>query len=226
MNLVHAKDGIDISLEEGSIHVLCIEQQKLLTDLLMDLWQQVEGGTGEWILSEKDKVLDLAKKMEFIVNPFSADCNNTRIQSKVFKGLQQTANERFFMETGELNHVISVYLEQLLSGVDYPLEFDLELDVGALLKGYHVRFAMDSDTLPERLVEYIKVQRRIMNKSIVVFYNLKQLLSAEELQLFYQDMRNEKMLCLLIEGQDWPKEEHERKHIIDMDRCIIDVEGS
>ena len=75
MKLVHAEYGIEIELKENQIPVLVIESPEKFSELIQELYLSKQGGEGKVLLSEADKLLNMGKFLELVVNPFAIDVN-------------------------------------------------------------------------------------------------------------------------------------------------------
>ncbi len=74
----------------------------------------------------------------------------------------------------------------------------------------------------ERLLEYMELNRRFFGKTLFVFYNLKALMSPEEMALFFRDALYRKFALLLLEDcQRYSIEEYEKVIIVDKDLCVF-----
>ena len=122
-----------------------------------------------------------------------------------------------------LNREIVCYLEKLIFRVPYALEYDLDLNVAALLKCYDVRIAKDNESLLEKIVEYMKVSHRICNVQIFVFVALKQYLSEKEIRQLYEFVFYEKIYLIIVDAYQGKRIPGEMHWIIDKDLCIIEL---
>ena len=87
MKAIYAKYGIELSLEENQIITLVVENPKVMSDMLRDIFRQINGEEGGWILSENDKIFPLEKTGVLLDNPLTADCNDKKILTKLYKEL-------------------------------------------------------------------------------------------------------------------------------------------
>ena len=81
---------------------------------------------------------------------------------------------------------------------------------------------ISSLSFTERLLEYMRIQRRYFDKELFIFYGIRAVMTSEERKLFYQQIMYEKLNVLLIENalnDDF--EESEAVIIIDNDLCVI-----
>ena len=78
MKAIYAKYGIELGLTENQITTLVVENPQVLSDMLRDIFRQINGEEGGWILSENEKIFSLEKATTLIDNPLRADCNEKR----------------------------------------------------------------------------------------------------------------------------------------------------
>lgn len=225
MRLAYPPYGLNMLFEEGKINVLIVENPAAVRNMLGDIWRQAEGGVGEWILSEDEKILAFSKSVACVYNVFSLDYNEKRILNKVYSEINELALSEYAVETAELNGKIVEYLDKLLINTPYYLEYKLELELGGLLKLYDVKFGIEDMPLLERLINYVKITNMVLRPQVYVFLNLKQMFSTDEIDQFYEVIRYEKVNVLLLEQTDNNVKDVEKHWIIDPDLCMIIVEN-
>ena len=225
MRMVYPPFGVDIDVSENHPAVLVMENPFMFQKLLGDLWKQLEGEEGDWILSQKDKILQISKTAVGIYNPFLLDCNEKRVLNKIYAELTETAVNVYSMETAELNGKIMDYLDALIQNVPYHLDSQIELDVSGLLKLYGIKVEMEQESLIERIIDYMKALHSVCRVDLFVFANLKHYLTDTEVMQLYELAAYEKMGLLLIEGSQKKKEISEKIWIYDQDLCMINLEN-
>ena len=223
MRLVSAKYGIDMEIRENMVNVLVVEAPDIFSRVIEELMCQIEGEPGTFILSEQDVIKTISKNADMIVNPFRVDCNEKRIQQKLFQELSVIMNESFGERTVYLQGQIISYLEELLQKVPYPLDFDVEGSMPGLLKMCHVEVVNQGDTLVEKIVNYMKALRQFCAIKVIFAVNLKLYLTLTELIELYKFVFYEKISLILLEHSDKGKLEGESICILDKDMCIINV---
>lgn len=226
MKLVYLKYDLKMELQENRVFVLSIENEAVFSEMVCDLWRQTNGEEGGFLLSEDDKIYSLSSMLEFIVNPFSIDCNNRKILSKLYKELQETASSVMQQELGGINTAALQFLEKLEMETPYSLHYRLDMDFHALLKCYDVKLEIAGESFLDKIVNYMKILHQLCGKELVVFLNLKQYLSKKEMQLLYQFAFYEKIYVMIIEGSASALGENEIGLIYDPDLCIIERQDS
>lgn len=223
MKLIHSGYQLELHLHENQITVLTIENKDAYRTLISDLWNQIEGGEGEILLSDGEKIKKISKEMELIFNPFGLDCNNRKVISKLHQELKGVSDEVLMQECAEVNRNIIEYLEKVVCLVPYAVDFAVDLDVNALLKMYDVRISCLGENLLEKIVEYLRTMNRICNVRVVAFVGLKQYLTADELEQLYEFVIYEKIYLICIESIYTKRIKGENSWILDKDLCIIEI---
>lgn len=210
-----------LRFEENSVRILVIESQPELRRFISVIQQQLRGLSGEFVLADGDNILDMAQNLLFISEVFSPDLNSKKFQSKIFRDACLVGAE-FSEEFYALISNINSLAVKIGSALEYDAvcePFDNLEDLVKLM-GFHI----DEGVLgfSERLLEYMELNRKFFGKRLFVFYNLKALMSPEEMVLFYRDALYRKFDLLLLEDcQRYSVEEYERVIIVDKDLCVF-----
>ena len=115
-------------------------------------------------------------------------------------------------------------MDTIINKIPYPIEFDVDFDINAVVKAYKVRFEDSEDAFLPRLISYCKLIHRVCSIELLVFANIKQYLTADELTAFYEELKYEHLYILDIEGAFSYKLETESCIIIDRDKCLIKLD--
>ena len=113
-------------------------------------------------------------------------------------------------------------LNELADNSSYALEFDLEFEISLLLKIFNMHLLNNAQGLLENIIEYIKAQSRICNIKNFFFINLKDYLNEKDIDMLYEFVRYEKVNLILAESHQSHVNLHEKRWILDRDRCIIE----
>lgn len=210
-----------MEIEENRISVLVIENPAELRRAIEELKQQISGAEGEFVLSENGEISDLSKKAVLVTDLFELELDSKKTAAKINQYAVRAAAE--FAE--DFQKIISD-LNRLAAKISTQLEFEasfalLENPEGLIkLLGFYVDEC--SMSFPEKIVEYMRIQRLFFGIKLFVFYNLKALLREDELILLYKSVLYEKMNMLLIEDyQRVSLVQYENTVIIDPDLCVF-----
>lgn len=221
MKLVNAELFLNINIEENKPAVLAIENPKVMTEVIGQLYELCNSGEGDFVLSEGGKQLLFERTAEIIINPFLIDFNSRKVQSKLYSELLD-AETGYVEEKALIQALIIEYLDKLAQNVPYEMiSNDLDLDSMKLFKMFEVRIEAQCNSLLEKLVEYTKILSRLLRKKLLVLVSISSYLDNNELNALYEICNYNKMKVLLIESHELYLPFHTKTYIIDNDKCII-----
>lgn len=221
MNLVNSEYMLDLPIYENKPTTLVLENPVVMNSIVENLYCQCNGGEGEFVLSENDKILSLEKIAEIIINPFAIDFNARKIQSRLYSDL--TGAESFYTEEkAQLQSLIIEFLDKLSSHVPYEMICsDVDLDLSKLFKMYDVRLDPQCNSLCERLSEYAKVISRLLREKLLILVSISHYLPPSEIENLVGMCNYLKMNILFIEAYEPSFSFTENTYIIDRDNCQI-----
>lgn len=92
MKFVHSDLSADILNDKNVFTEWILESPELYAKYLQELFSQQNGEEGQFVLSHKEKELNIAKSVEVIVNPFNVEINGRKILNKLYTELEQLSN--------------------------------------------------------------------------------------------------------------------------------------
>lgn len=223
MKLVYPEYKYQIIFDEDIINVVIIENQKEFTHLLEELLQQCGGKEGRFVLSEDDKILKISTDIQCIVNPMIMELNTKKIIDKIYEQLKETVQTtEMYLEVKKLYGMMMEFIQRTIDQYDYHLVYDDLVEEKSLFKMVDLRVAEEGNDLLSKIVDYMKLNSRLLKCKVFLFVNLKSFLTEEELKLLYKTCLYEKYNLVLIESMNRPeKNANERVLIIDKDCCEI-----
>ena len=222
MKLIHF--GLSGTLLDDGIDFAewIIESPESFSGYVLELSTQIDGNEGQFVLSDKNKELDLEKKAELIFNPFTVDINERKILNKLYMELSDLSKEEeMYIKTVELLRHLQEYMLELEQCTEYILEFDQETDMSALLKAVNIHYETRDMDFMERLVQYMKVLAVVVGIKVFMFVNLRSYLTDHQMQEVMKEMKYQNIKGLFIESQQRSCMEGVKQYIIDVDRCEI-----
>ena len=222
MKLVERELGLEIELKENVISVLVIEKVGLRLSIVEELYSQVMGKEGKWILVENEKNYELGKKAEMILEPFSLELNNKKVKNKLFQDIKVVAQDYCFAQGVELHSHICNYLETLFERIPYPVKYEEEWNLSEILKAYGVELEEECDDMCEKLINYLKLIKQECAIDVFINLNIKQYLTEEQILELYKIAKYNKIQLVMIEfNMSGEKHDCEEIYILDKDGCII-----
>lgn len=113
--------------------------------------------------------------------------------------------------------------KKVINNVDLPISLEEEINIESIFKTLHLSIE-EKDELLDNLFLLIDLENTLKFNNILVFVNLKQYLSKNELIEFYKYAIYNKIQILLIDSQAYGVTlEYEKKLIIDenLDEFVI-----
>lgn len=221
MTLAYPLLAEPILFAENKVSVLVIENATELRSVLLLLQRQCSGDKGEFVLAEDGTPMEFSRVAVLVTDPFSLEFDSRKLLTKLTQEAC-TAAEEF----ADNFHRIMVELNELGSKISLQLGFEAAFSAvesqDDLIKLMGFRVDTESLSFAEQVLEFVKLQRSFCGKKLVIFYNLKSVLSESELCSLYQSVRYEKLNLLLIESElRKQQKEFENTIVVDKDLCVF-----
>ena len=221
MKLAHYMFREMINFTENKVYVLIIEQPYLLRKTIDQLEKQTQGESGEYVLSNDQRILEFHKKAELITDPFHIAFDQKKILTKLQKNACEES-EAFIELVQELFLRMNELGSKICTAAEYDLTFSAITQAEQLIRILNFQIDAERLSMAEQLLEYMKIMRSLFGKELFILINLKSFLTKDELMSFYKAVQYEKFTLLLIESfQKDPPNELEIFKIIDQDLCEI-----
>jgi len=222
LKLVHPDWEMQIVWDEAEIPVVVIENENHLFHTLDELHRQINVGEGAFMLSHKDKQFDLAKKAALILSPWGMDFAQRKITTKLLVlAHDEVVNETNYAYTQKITSAILKYVGDLSCKLPVDLLYDFDFDITELFKIVHLRINTDDLSLPEKMLQYMKVWVQLFGECCFIFNGFRKYIDKATLSEFYQNALADKLTLLMIESDCKNKTKEEKLYIIDSDLCQI-----
>lgn len=221
MRLVYPTICQAIEINEGRTSSLVVENPEFLYEITESLKNQVDGCDGKFVLSEKDKILDISKNVELVTDFFSFDINNKSLLNKVVSTFEKVAVSPQFYER---TYVLLSDIEKFIYDISFDYNIDIicdKINIGQILKSVSIKVSNDYASILDRLFAWMELIREFDSDKLFVFINLRSFVSAEKLQIFLDTANSHQYKILLIDNCDYELLKNESRLIIDRDLCEI-----
>ncbi|WP_278336213.1 type II-A CRISPR-associated protein Csn2 [Roseburia hominis] len=209
-------------LDDNVVTEWVIEAPEEFTRYVQELYMQCEGAAGDFVLSDGEKELGIAKNVEFLDSVLDLDVNERKILGKLYADLEQLAySEKFVVRTQEMIQYLRTYIFELEQETDFMLDVDDGVDMSAIFKGNGVKLETVETGILEKIVHYIKVVRLLLKKQVFVFVNVRSYLTVRQVEQLIKEAAYQEVQILLIENVMRDCVNSERRCIIDSDKCEI-----
>lgn len=221
MKIAYEKMNTVIEVYSDIVCSLVVEESDFLFQLLTDLKRTMEGEERGIVVSENDKPISAQKSVSVVTDFVGFTLNQKPLLSKIVGELDKTAkNESNYENSQRVITQIERYILELT--LQFPCELFCEkLTVQNLLKCAGVSIVDDYETLEERLLAYMDLERDFEDKKMFIFVNLRCLIPEGRFKRMIDTALAREHRILLIDNMEYPKLEREKRHVIDADLCEI-----
>ena len=168
--------------------------------------------------------IDFDKYASFVMNIFDLDINSKKNITKVYKELNENANDYYSDLLIEMRSKLIDMLDKIVETVPYSLIYDENVDISSIYKAVNMRInQMDEDQLSQ-LCDFIRLERVVCGVSTFIVVNLKDYFNDDEINGLYEFIFYNKVNLIIIESHQTSINcPYEKNWIIDNDNCIIEV---
>lgn len=199
-----------------------IESPMLFSKYVQELYSQCQGKEGKFVLSDQNKILDIAKSVEMILNPFAIDINDKKIINKLYSQLNEVAIDGDnYLSTQEIMQVIYKYISELEQKTEHILLMEKQIDLPLLFKAAGVKHEVFEEDFVHTISRYIRVVCDVLKVKVIIFVNLRSYLSDIQLEEILMEANYQEVKILMIESHEKSCLEGVRRYIIDSDQCEI-----
>lgn len=222
MKLAFAELSNVVLSDKNQVTEWIIESPDLFARYVQELICQCEGKDGDFVLSKNDKIVEISKYMEVIINPFGIDINNKKILNKLYLDLDKLAKaEETYLQTRKMMQELIAYLMELEQKSDYLLDFEHEFELTSIFKAVGIKHEIIEEDYFEKIVRYIKIIVQVLGIKVVTFVNIRSYLSDAQMEQLLKEAFYQEIQILLIENQERSCLKDTFRYIIDIDKCEI-----
>lgn len=221
MKLLFSKCNINIVLEDERPVTLVLEDPRMLSEFIGALVQATNDEKDDFILSDGEKRLSVAKNVLIELNPFEYSLNSHKILGRLYKYIAEMGNE-FPKERTRVQESAIVYLDSVLNTIRFDdLTYELDFKDEDLFKMFNIHINEHGESLQSRLLSTIRVCSDLCFVPVVVFLNLGCFLSENEIQTITKYAAGQHLHLLLVESREPVDRVGDMRYIIDRDLCLI-----
>lgn len=210
---------IDNNLEINSneIQSVEIENKRYFYRIVDDLYTIYNGNIVEDIslLDDNNKEINYLNKFKIFVNYFDFGLNSKKYSNDILKYITNNiSDENKDLLTKQYNKIVNIY-KNILNDIDLPLLIDSEINIDNVTKLMKININTSKDLLSNLFI-LIDLENLFQTKNILIFINLKQYLTNNELEELYKYSIYNEISLLLIDSQSYGTTlNNEKKLIID-----------
>ncbi len=223
MKLVHPAINMQIEFQPEVVSEVILENQNLFSGYLSELYGQIHGEEGRFVLSEDGTILKIGSCIDCVINPYALDVNAKKVLNKVYAAIKSEIQDtELYLKYEELLAALHQFAADVSEQMEVPLEYDVVGDAGALLKLLNFRIAADDTVqLAGRLADYFKVLVRYTEVRLVILVNMKSFIAQEDMEYLQEICAYLHLSMLLLESTEGYPLAGTVKYVIDKDGCEI-----
>lgn len=207
----------DIELKENEISAIEIENKRYFYRIVKDLYDIYDNELSEdiYLIDDNNKEINISNKIKIFIDYFNFKLDSKKYTNDITKYINKVLSEET-KETllNQYKKIINLYKKEL-NNIDLPLVLDTDLDIENITKLIKVSIDTNKELI-NNLFTLIDLENIFQTKNILVFINLKQYLSKEEIEELYKYSIYNRITLLLIDSQSYGTTlTNERKLIID-----------
>lgn len=221
MKLTHPDLSIVFDTEIDQVNTLVIEEPLFLRSFLLDINRQIDGSSGQVVLSENEKPLEMCRKAELLDDFIRFDINRRNLLSRISTAVERSAGSPdHYEKTSQLLAEIERYMYEI--SFDFPCDILFsKLSVSSLVKSAGILLRDEYDGLAEKVIDYFELVREFDADKLFVTYNMRAVISDEETSEFMDTVLSHGFHVLMVENHEYSRLVQERRWIVDNDLCEI-----
>lgn len=206
-----------VELNNNYINVIEVENKKYFYRFINDFYEIVKNGFSNSLtfFSSEGEEINMNGKLKMHIDYFDLGFDSKKNIADLSKYVLNTIDENeFSILQKQYNKIIKIY-KRVLNDIDLPIFVDEEVNVESLSKVLNLGINTKTDLL-DNLFLLIDLEKIFKNNKILIFVNLKQYLSKNELKELYKYAIYNQVQILLIDSQSYGGTlDYEKKLIID-----------
>ena len=219
MNLIYTflDNKIDLYNDYvNSIEILNNNYFYRLTNLVYKYSNNQE--TEEFYFTENNEEIKLNKKIRIITNYYDFDFNNKKYINELIKNISNNTDDNILLKLNNNYNKLYKVLSSLINSVDLNFKVDIndEFSINEILNNFNLSIP-SKDNLLDNLILLIDIEKQFNINKILVFINLKDYLSREDIIEFEKYCIYNNMYVILFDNSKYKNNSYEKKFIIDND---------
>lgn len=212
----------DTPIDLAHNNLVILEHPLLYRTLVAELIAQSEGESGRFLLTENYEEKSIGKYVSIIHNPFRLCENDHKMRTALYKLLEKEVQTLDFEYYKEVESKILQFLQHVNMQSAYPLTMADSISMTEIFKLGQLQLELTKDSVPERLYEYICALHRLAGAQCVVMYNVRNIFTNTEAEVFLKEISEQELSVLFLERSVPPiVTKYEKLYIVDQDLCEI-----
>ncbi len=208
-----------IDTDNGMINTLVIENQRLFSSFIEDIYKQICGSEGHIVISVNDRPCAVTKNVEIIDRFVPFDINKRSIITRLNTELERLSLEDYYETSMMILSEIEGHLNTLCNDVSCDVEFS-KLNIGALIRALGAEIKTDHLSTAEIIIDYMNSVRDLeRTEKLFILINYRSYITDDEFELFSENILSHGFHVLLVDSASRKQLLTEKRITIDADLC-------
>jgi len=206
-----------IELNINDINVIEVENKKYFYRLVSNLYSIINNGYCDDIIftDNENNELNISNKLKIFTNFFDLDFDSKKYSNDINKFINDSIDDENKNDLNNLYNKIIKNYNKIFNDIDIPLSIENEFNIENITKLMKISINK-KDELLDNLLLLIDLEKVLKTNNILIFINLKQYLTKEELEELYKYSLYNEVKIILIDSQSYGVTlNNEKKLIID-----------
>lgn len=222
MKLAYPAFSDVINIGGQKIPTIVIENKKLFRTIVCDFHNALQGIATELVLSKNERVVDVSKNAELLIDFIDFDINKRSLLNKILVELEKTAvSPEHYVKTQELLAEIERMSDDW--AFSYPCDIvSSGLSISNLLKALSIRIRSDYEGHVgevEKVLDYMELVREFDRDKLFVTINMRSFFDDDIVVEFLKTAISHEFKVLMLESQAYTQLEFENRLTVDADLC-------
>lgn len=162
-----------------------------------------------------EEIFDKNYKIKLFIDYFNLDINNKKTLNNIIKLIEKSCDEIALDNLTKSYQKILRNFNNIINNIDINLSLNNEFSINNINKMLDIKIELKNNLL-SNLITIIDVNKELKEYDLLIFINLKQYLSKEEIIELYKYAIYNNNLILLIDSQSYGTTvKYEKKLLID-----------
>lgn len=221
MKYVHPEINCIFDSDNNTVNTIVIENQSFFTSVITDIRNQIDGKSGNSVISKNDKPILFEKYAEILDRFVPFEINRKNLISKIISEVEKEAlSPEHYEETMSLLSNLECYLYNLSLDMDCCID-NTKLSISSIIKASAPEIRDDYDSLGEKILDYMEIVRRFEKDKIFFFVNLRSYINDKDMELFMESAISHGFNVIMIDNKEYKRCDYEKRLIIDENLCEI-----
>lgn len=211
-------------IEDGFIHNIIIENEKILTKFIVSIINAIENEDTDLLILDKDRPLSFSKYAYICLDFFNINLNEKRFLTAAYQQLQSIINNdnELYLQSKKLFTDLFAFLESVVDSSDFEFSMNPNFLLTSLFKLFELKIEDQGDSILEKLIEYISLISKVTPNAFLFLVNSKIFFDENDCVQIFKHALNMGIHLVLIEGScKYNIKSYEKNFIIDKDLCIL-----